>query len=56
MWNKKETSQLDAMLTRVPFNLTFDLETVTGVVGIPRYKTQPLCDPEAEDTVADGVT
>ena len=26
MWNKKEMSQLDAMLTRVPLTLTFDLD------------------------------
>ena len=26
MWNKKEMSQLDAMLTRVPLTLTFILE------------------------------
>ena len=26
MWNKKEMSQLDAMLTRVDLTLTFDLE------------------------------
>ena len=26
MWNRKEMSQLDAMLTRVPLTLTFDLE------------------------------
>ena len=26
MWNKKEMSQLDATLTRVPLTLTFDLE------------------------------
>ena len=26
MWNKKEMSQLDVMLTRVPLTLTFDLE------------------------------
>ena len=26
MWNKKEMSQLDAKLTRVPLTLTFDLE------------------------------
>ena len=26
MWNKKEMSQLDAMLTRVPLTLTLDLE------------------------------
>ena len=26
MWNKKEMSQLDAMLARVPLTLTFDLD------------------------------
>ena len=26
MWNKKEMSQMDAMLTSVPFTLTFDLD------------------------------
>ena len=26
MWNKKEMSQMDATLTRVPLTLTFDLE------------------------------
>ena len=26
MWNKKQMSQLDAILTRVPLTLTFDLE------------------------------
>ena len=26
MWNKKEMSQLDVTLTRVPLSLTFDLE------------------------------
>ena len=28
----------------------------TGVDTMPWYKTQPLCDSEAEDIVTDGVT
>ena len=76
MWNKKETSQLDATLTRIPSALTFDLDLwkfkvklylgngrldghgtkAKGVIRIPWCKTQPLCDPEAEDIVTDGVT
>ena len=28
----------------------------TGVDSMPWCKTQPLCDPEAKDIVADGVT
>ena len=80
MWNKKEMSQLDATLTRVPLTLTFDFELdldlwpwnfkvklylgngrldchgtkATEVVRMPWCKTQPLCDPEAEDIVTDG--
>ena len=39
MWNKKEMSQLDAMLTRVPLTLTFDLEfsrsnCISGMGGL----------------------
>ena len=38
MWNKKEMSQLDATLTRVPLTLTFDLESwrsncISGMAG-----------------------
>ena len=39
MWNKKEISELDATLTRVPLTLTFDLESsrsncISGMEGL----------------------
>ena len=72
MWNKKEMSQLDATLTRVPLTLTFDLENsrsnwISGMGGsiVMERKGQEslawlecpdVCDPEAGDIVTDGVT
>ena len=37
MWNKKEISQLDATLTRVPLTLTFDLDLWRWIFKVKLY-------------------
>ena len=37
MWNKKEMSELDAMLTRVPLTLTFDLDLWPWIFKVKLY-------------------
>ena len=39
MWNKKEMSQLDATLTRVPLTLTFGLDLWLWIFKVKLYKT-----------------
>ena len=43
MWNKKEISELDATLTRVPLTLTFDIESSRSncISGMDRVPTGP---------------
>ena len=37
MWNKKEMTQLDATLTRVPFTLTFHLDLWPWISKVKLY-------------------
>ena len=37
MWDKKEMSQLDATLTRVPLTLTFDLDVWPWIFKVKLY-------------------
>ena len=37
MWNKKEMSQLDATLTRVPLSLTFDRDLWPWIFKVKLY-------------------
>ena len=56
MWNKKEMSQLDATLTRVPWTLTFDFHLWPWILKVKLYLGNGRPDSHGtEGTGVDGI-